>query len=96
MLTTYLQLYAAVAHLMCLQDVAYALTTTLEEESLSKMDSLVDFYLSKLGKKLADKGINLNIAQMRVEYDKVDPKIAKCDGLLFTNPPIRCGWTMPG
>ena len=81
---------------MCLQDVAYALTTTLEEESLSTMDSLVDFYLSNLGKKLADKGINLDIAQMREEYDKVDPKIAKCDGLLLTNPPIRCGWIMPG
>ena len=54
-----------------LQDVAYALTTTLEEESLSNMDSLVDFYLSNLGLKLAEKGINLDIAQMREEYDKV-------------------------
>merc|ERR1712192_188933 len=54
-----------------LQDVAYALTTTLEEESLSKMDSLVDFYLTKLGQKLTEKGINLDVAQMREEYNKV-------------------------
>merc|ERR1712181_123905 len=54
-----------------LQDVAYALTTTLEEESLSKMDSLVDFYLTNLGQKLTEKGINLDVAQMREEYDKV-------------------------
>ena len=38
---------------------------------MSKMDSLVDFYLKKLGQKLAKKGINLDIAQMREEYDKV-------------------------
>lgn len=56
---------------MCLQDVAYALTTTLEEESLLKMDSLVDFYMSHLGQKLAEKGVNLDICQMREEYDKV-------------------------
>ena len=53
------------------QDVAYALTTTLEEESLPKMDSLVDFYLDRLGQKLAGKKINLDIAEMRKEYDKV-------------------------
>ena len=53
------------------QDVAYALTTTLEEESLSKMDFLVDFYLDRLGQKLAGKNINLDIAEMRKEYDKV-------------------------
>ena len=60
-----------VSSLKTLQDVAYALTTTLEEESLSNMDSLVDFYLSNLGLKLAEKGINLDIAQMREEFDKV-------------------------
>ena len=53
------------------QDVAYALTTTLEEESLPKMDSLVHFYLDRLGQKLAGKKINLDIAEMRKEYDKV-------------------------
>ena len=62
---------SCVSSLKTLQDVAYALTTTLEEESLSKMDSLVDFYLSNLGLKLAEKGINLDIAQMREEFDKV-------------------------
>ena len=51
--------------------MAYALTTTLEEESLSKMDFLVDFYLDRLGQKLAGKNINLDIAEMRKEYDKV-------------------------
>ena len=60
-----------VSSLKTLQDVAYALTTTLEEESLSKMDSLVNFYLSNLGLKLAEKGVNLDIAQMREEFDKV-------------------------
>ena len=33
-----------------LQDVAYALTTTLDEDTLEKMDSLVDCYIDKLGK----------------------------------------------
>ena len=51
--------------------MAYALTTTLEEESLPKMDSLVDFFLDRLGQKLAGKNINLDIAEMRKEYDKV-------------------------
>ena len=51
--------------------MAYALTTTLEEESLPKMDSLVDFYLDRLGQKLARKKINLDISEMRKEYDKV-------------------------
>ena len=35
------------------------------------MDSLVDFYLNNLGQKLCEKGINLDISQMRGEYDKV-------------------------
>ena len=59
------------------QDVAYALTTTLEEESLPKMDSLVDFYLDRLGQKLAGKKINLDIAEMRKEYDKVIFKMTR-------------------
>ena len=33
-----------------LQDVAYALTTTLDVDTLQKMDSLVDCYIDKLGK----------------------------------------------
>ena len=32
-----------------LQDVAYALTTTLDENNLDKMDGLVDYYINKLG-----------------------------------------------
>ena len=32
-----------------LQDVAYALTTTLDENNLDKMDDLVDFYINRLG-----------------------------------------------
>ena len=35
------------------------------------MDSLVDFYLDRLAQKLAEKKINLDIAEMRKEYDKV-------------------------
>ena len=33
-----------------LQDVAYALTTTLSEEALEDMDTLVDYYIDTLGK----------------------------------------------
>ena len=33
-----------------LQDVAYALTTTLNEEAIEDMDSLVDYYIDNLGK----------------------------------------------
>ena len=32
-----------------LQDVAYALTTTLDENNLDKIDDLVDFYIDRLG-----------------------------------------------
>ena len=69
------------------QDVAYALTTTLEEESLPKMDSLVNFYLDRLGQKLARKKINLDIAEMRKEYDKV---IFRMTAFKLTSTSIKC------
>ena len=46
---------------------------------MTKMDSLVDFYLSRLGQKLAEKGVIVDIAQMREEYDKVNLETARCD-----------------
>ena len=67
--------------------MAYALTTTLEEESLPKMDSLVNFYLDRLGQKLARKKINLDIAEMRKEYDKV---IFRMTAFKLTPTTIKC------
>ena len=35
--------------LSLLKDVAYALTTTLSEDTLDQMDNLVKYYVTKLG-----------------------------------------------
>eukprot|EP00092_Neocalanus_flemingeri_P017175 GFUD01018576.1.p1 GENE.GFUD01018576.1~~GFUD01018576.1.p1 ORF type:complete len:401 (-),score=128.47 GFUD01018576.1:46-1248(-) len=54
-----------------LQDVAYALTTTLDQETLPKMDKLVDHYVNKLGSRLEEKGEQLDREKLRQQYDQV-------------------------
>ena len=54
-----------------MQDVAYALTTTLDQETLPKMDMLVDHYVDRLDCRLKEKGKLLNIEEMRNQYDQV-------------------------
>lgn len=54
-----------------LQDVAYALTTSLSAEALPKMDVLVDHYVTSLTEKLGEKGISLDSGRLRGQYDKV-------------------------
>ncbi len=50
-----------------LQDVAYALTTTLEADLLESMSDFVDVYIEKLLKL----GINLDKDSFKAQYDKV-------------------------
>ena len=54
-----------------LQDVAYALTTTLNHETLPKMDRLVDHYVDRLGSRLEEIGEHLNREDLRKQYDHV-------------------------
>lgn len=54
-----------------LQDVAYALTTTLSEEALPQMDQLVDEYVGMLEVRLKDRGIALDKEGLRAQYDQV-------------------------
>ena len=54
-----------------LQDVAYALTTSLSEEALDRMDCLVDHYVSRLQARLEEKQISLDVGSLRAEYDTV-------------------------
>ena len=56
-----------------LQDVAYALTTSLSEEALPSMDSLVDFYLDRLQTRLKKAGVqhSIDCVKLRSEYDIV-------------------------
>ena len=56
-----------------LQDVAYALTTSLSEEALPSMDSLVDFYISRLQTRLKEAGDqhSVDCGKLRSEYDTV-------------------------
>ena len=54
-----------------LQDVAYVLTTSLSEESLDRMDWLVDHYVSSLHSRLEERQISLDVRRLRAEYDPV-------------------------
>lgn len=54
-----------------LQDVAYALTTTLDQETLPNMDKLVDHYMDRLEYRLEEKGETLNRETLRRQYDQV-------------------------
>ena len=55
-----------------LQDVAYALTTSLDAELLDEMDYFVDFYISCLEMALANnKNVNVDIKKIRLEYDLI-------------------------
>ena len=54
-----------------LQDVAYALTTTLDEDTLPKMDSLVDHYICKLANNLKQEGEALECEDLRKQFDHV-------------------------
>ena len=54
-----------------LQDVAYALTTSLSEEALDQMDVLVDHYVSRLHTRLQERQISLDVGSLRAEYDTV-------------------------
>merc|ERR1712098_201356 len=54
-----------------LQDVAYSLTTTLEEGALDQMDHLVDYYMDRLEQGLKARKINVDIKGIRNQYDKV-------------------------
>ena len=55
-----------------LQDVAYALTTTLNENNLDKMDDLVDFYIDRLDERLKERCVSdFNKVKLRSEYDLV-------------------------
>ena len=55
-----------------LQDVAYALTTTLDESNLDKMDDLVDFYIDRLDERLKERCVSdFNKVKLRSEYDLV-------------------------
>ena len=53
-----------------LQDVAYALTTSLDAELLDEMDYFVDSYICCLEMALANKkNMDIDIKEMRLEYD---------------------------
>ena len=54
-----------------LQDVAYALTTSLSEEALERMDSLVEYYFSRLKARLEQRGHTEDLRRLRMEYDTV-------------------------
>jgi len=54
-----------------LQDVAYALTTSLEAGCLDDMDGLVDYYVDTLGDMLEMRGVEMDRKKMRQEYDLV-------------------------
>jgi len=55
-----------------LQDVAYALTTTLSEDTLDQMDNLVKYYVTKLDIELKSYGVaDLNKTKMEAEYDSI-------------------------
>ena len=54
-----------------LQDVAYALTTTLDQDTLPKMDRLVDHYVDRLGSRLEGYGEQLDKDKLRKQYDQV-------------------------
>ena len=55
-----------------LQDVALALTTTLDESNLDKMDDLVDFYIDRLDERLKERCVSdFNKVKLRSEYDLV-------------------------
>ena len=54
-----------------LQDVAYALTTSLSEEALDRMDSLVEHYVSRLHTRLQERHISLDQGSLRAQYDTV-------------------------
>ena len=54
-----------------LQDVAYALTTSLSEEALERMDWLVEHYLGSLQARLQERQISVDVASLRAEYDTV-------------------------
>ncbi len=55
------------------QDVAYALTTSLECELLPEMDSSVDFYLEELQRQLESRGklYHANVKDLRSHFDLV-------------------------
>ena len=54
-----------------LQDVAYALTTSLSEEALDQMDGLVDHYVCRLHTRLQERQISLDVGSLRDQYDMV-------------------------
>ena len=54
-----------------LQDVAYALTTSLSEEALERMDWLVENYLGSLQARLQERQISVDVASLRAQYDTV-------------------------
>ena len=55
-----------------LQDVAYALTTSLDADLLDEMDYFVDSYISCLEMALANnKNVDVDINEMRLEYDLI-------------------------
>lgn len=54
-----------------LQDVAYALTTTSDEETLQDMDELVDYYVCQLQAQLSKKNIEIDEKELRDEFDTV-------------------------
>jgi len=54
-----------------LQDIAYALTTSLNADLLSEMDKFVDLYVTYLKQELEKTGIQINEEKLRLEYDYV-------------------------
>ena len=56
--------------LLLLQDVAYALTTSLDEDILADMGSFVDLYISQLSQYLKAKGMNIP-EDLRKDFDRV-------------------------
>ena len=54
-----------------LQDIAYALTTSLNAELLNEMDDFVDEYVKHLKNELEKRGSQIDIEQIRLEYNIV-------------------------
>ena len=54
-----------------LQDIAYALTTSLSADLLSEMDKFVDLYVTYLKQELEKNGNQINEEKLRFEYDYV-------------------------